>query len=162
MARMALEIALAGIGGSLFMDLWLWLQGRFLGIPMPGYAMVGRWVGHFPGGRFRHDSIAAAAPVPHERVLGWTVHFLTGIAYAAALTLLAGPGWLDGSRPLLAVGFGMVTVVMPWFVMQPGMGLGVLSRRTPAPVARSLRSLGNHTVFGIGLALSAVLIGALR
>ena len=58
--------------------------------------------------------------------------------------------------PALAV--GMATVGAPLFVMQPAMGLGGASSKTPAPMKNCLRSLANHTVFGLGLYLYALLI----
>ena len=55
--------------------------------------------------------------------------------------------------PALAVGMG--TVAAPLLVMQPAMGAGIASSRTPTPVKNCLRSLANHTVFGAGLYLAA-------
>ena len=40
------HIAAVGIGATALMDLWLLLLAR-LGVPTTGFAMVGRWVGHF-------------------------------------------------------------------------------------------------------------------
>ena len=58
--------------------------------------------------------------------------------------------------PALAV--GLCTVAFPLFVMQPAMGMGVAASRTPAPLKNCMRSMTNHTVFGLGLYLSAVVI----
>jgi hypothetical protein len=49
-------------------------------------------------------------------------------------------------------------VALPLFVMQPAMGAGVASSGTPTPLKNCLRSLANHTVFGLGLYVSAVVI----
>ena len=35
-------------------------------------------------GRFRHERIAAAPPVRGERLIGWTAHYLIGIAASRA------------------------------------------------------------------------------
>ena len=51
--------------------------------------------------------------------------------------------------PALVVGIG--TVVMPFFVMQPGMGAGIAARRTPRPQAARMQSLVTHALFGLGL-----------
>ena len=51
--------------------------------------------------------------------------------------------------PALAVGMG--TVVMPFFVMQPGMGAGIAASRTPHPQAARVQSVVTHTLFGLGL-----------
>lgn len=41
--------------------------------------------------------------------------------------------------------------------LQPGMGLGIAGARTPDPTATRLRSLVNHTVFGLGLYVAALI-----
>ena len=53
---------------------------------------------------------------------------------------------------------GVRTEVVPLFVMQPGMGSGFAAPRTPTPLKTCLRCLANHTVFGLGLYASAVLV----
>ena len=78
------SIVLVGIGATAVMDVWLLILSR-LGVPTAGFAMVGRWAGHFARGRFVHAAIAKAAPVPFENALGWLTHYLVGIAYAALL-----------------------------------------------------------------------------
>jgi hypothetical protein len=37
------------------------------------------------------------------------------------------------------------------------MGAGVASTRTPTPLLNNLKSLANHTVFGVGLYLAALI-----
>lgn len=148
------QVALVGIGATAVMDAWLALLSR-LGVPTSSFALVGRWVGHFPSGRFAHASIGKAAPVRFELGLGWLTHYLIGIAYAALLVLVMGAGWLAEPSFMPALVGGIVTVAAPWFLMQPAMGAGVAASRTPAPLKNALRSLANHAVFGIGLYLSA-------
>jgi len=53
---------------------------------------------------------------------------------------------------------GVGTVVVPLFVMQPAMGSGFAASKTPTPLKNCIRSVVNHTVFGLGLYLSAALI----
>jgi hypothetical protein len=45
--------------------------------------------------------------------------------------------------------------VAPLFVLQPALGAGIASSRTPTPVFNSVKSLVTHTVFGLGLFLAA-------
>jgi len=153
------HIALIGLGATALMDLWLVLLSR-LGVPTTGFAMVGRWVGHLAQGRFSHPAIAKAAPIRFELSLGWLTHYLVGIAYAALWVGLQGAAWLAQPSPLPAVAFGVLTVVAPWFVMQPAMGAGVLARKTATPLKTSLRNLANHAVFGAGLYASAATLAA--
>ena len=142
---------LIGAGATAVMDLWAIARKRLLGSPAPNYGLVGRWLAHMPRGRFRHDSIAAASPMRGERLIGWTAHYLIGIAFAAMLTGIWGPAWVYHPTigPALMVGIG--TVAAPFLVMQPGMGAGIAASRTPRPAAARLQSVVTHAIFGLGL-----------
>jgi hypothetical protein len=140
-----------GLGATAFMDITALVRKSLAGTPLPDYALVGRWLAHMPRGRFRHSSIAAAAPIPGERLTGWTVHYLTGIAFAALLLVFFGPDWVHHPVPGPALAVGIVSVAAPFLLMQPGMGAGLASRRSPSPNAARLRSLVTHTIFGLGL-----------
>lgn len=155
-----LQTMLLGLGATAVMDVGLALQSR-LGIPNTGFAMVGRWVGHFRRGVFRHAAIAKATPVPGERVLGWLTHYLIGMAFAALQVGLQGRNWLAQPTLLPALAFGVLTVAAPWFVMQPALGAGMLARKTQTPLRNGLRSLVNHATYGAGLYLTAVTLSTL-
>lgn len=157
MAKDMALVALVGIGATAALDLWLMLLKR-LGLPTFNFALMGRWVGHWARGRFTHEAIGKAAPVRGEVALGWLLHYAAGIAFAGLLVLAAGLRWMSHPTPLPAILTGVVTVAVPWFVMQPAMGAGIASSRTPAPMANRLRSLANHAVFGCGLYAAAVFI----
>ena len=156
-----MEILIIGIGATIVFDAWLALLKR-MGVKTMNMAFIGRWAGHLAQGRFAHDSIAAAPAVAGEAALGWTVHYATGVAFAAALVAVTGPGWLHAPSLAPALAVGIATVGAPLFVMQPSMGLGIASSKTPAPLKNCLRSLANHTVFGLGLYLSAETLLRLR
>jgi hypothetical protein len=50
-----------------------------------------------------------------------------------------------------------VALVAPFFLLQPGMGLGIAGAKTPNPNATRVRSALSHTVFGLGMYASALL-----
>lgn len=154
--------ALIGVGGSALMDIWSLVLRRRFGIPTLDYALLGRWIGHFRHGRFVHDRIAAARPVPGERPLGWLAHYAIGVTFALLLLAFWGLDWVRSPTiwPALIVGLG--TIVAPWFVMQPAMGAGIAGSRTPSPRATRLRNLGTHAVYGVGLYLSAVAVSVVQ
>lgn len=140
-----------GIGATALMDLWTIVRKRLLDIPALDYGLVGRWLGYFARGRFRHESISASPPIRGERLLGWSAHYAIGVALAG---LLLGIWGLDWGRhptigPALLIGFG--SVAAPFLIMQPGMGAGIAGRRTPRPAVTRLQSLLTHGVFGVGL-----------
>jgi len=152
---------LIGAGATLAMDLWTLARRRLFGTPLPDYGLVGRWLAHMARGRFRHERIAAAAPVPGERAVGWAAHYLIGIAFAGVLLAVCGAAW--ASRPTLvpALALGVVTVAAPFLLMQPGMGAGIAASRTPRPTAARLQSLVTHAVFGLGLYTAALVLNLL-
>jgi hypothetical protein len=147
---------LIGVGGAVAMDVWSALLRRGFGIATLDYALLGRWIGHFPRGRFFHERIASADPVARERTLGWLAHYGIGVTFAVLLLAIWGPGWARSPTPWPALVIGLGTIVAPWFVMQPGMGAGIAGSRTADPRATRLRNLGTHTAYGIGLYLSAL------
>lgn len=152
--------ALIGIGATAVMDLWLMLIKR-LGVPTLNFAFIGRWVGHLLRGRWAHSAISRAEPIPGELAWGWLTHYAVGIAFATLLVLVQGATWTLRPTPGPAVAVGIFTVLVPLFVMQPAMGAGFASSNTPTPLKNCLRSVANHTVFGLGLYLSAALIATL-
>jgi hypothetical protein len=144
-----------GAGATAVLDLWSAARKRLLGIPMPNYGLVGRWFAYLARGRFRHDPIASTPSVRGERLIGWFAHYLTGIAFAAALLAIWGLEWARHPTlaPALIVGLG--SVAAPFLLMQPGMGAGLAASRTPRPGAARIQSLVTHAVFGLGLYAAA-------
>ncbi|MGO1001854.1 DUF2938 domain-containing protein [Lysobacter sp. CA196] len=148
--------AVIGIGATAVMDIWGLVRTRLLHIAAADYGLVGRWLAYLPRGRFRHDPIAATPPVRGERAIGWSAHYLIGIAFAAVLLAVWGLDWARRPTlaPALVVGIG--SVAAPFLLMQPGMGAGFAARRTPRPGFARMQSLLTHAVFGVGLYLAAV------
>lgn len=155
-----LRTALIGSGATLAMDGWALLLRRF-GIPSLNFALLGRWIGHLPRGRWMHESIAKSPPIQGERLVGWLAHYSIGISFAALLVSTFGLKWARSPTLAPALIVGLVTVLAPLFVLQPAMGAGIASIRTPAPLFNSLKSIITHTVFGLGMYLSAVATAAL-
>jgi Protein of unknown function (DUF2938) len=150
-------VLFVGIGAALIMDFWNLFLQRAFHIPSLNFCLVGRWLSHMPLGTLTHARIAAASRRPAECVIGWTAHFLIAIAFSLMLVIGTSDGWLEDPSlfPALLVGVG--TVLIPYFIVQPALGLGMASIKTPHPVQARLKSLMTHTVFGIGLYLSALL-----
>lgn len=152
-----LRMAVVGIGATIMMDAWTQTLKR-LGAATLDYALLGRWAGHLREGTFAHASIRHAAAIPGERLLGWGIHYAVGIAFAALLLAIQGPSWLHRPTLLPALAVGAATVLAPLLVMQPAMGAGFMASKTQTPLQNCLRSLATHTVFGLGLYLSATLM----
>lgn len=158
---MFVKLVLAGIGATALMDIWGIVRTRWLGTPAADYALIGRWFAHLRRGTFRHASIRAAAPVRHERLIGWVAHYSTGIVFAAVLWLAAGNAWFSAPTLAPALLVGLVTVLAPFLIMQPGMGAGIAASRTPRPNAARVQSVVTHLVFGLGLYAAARVVAVI-
>ncbi len=150
--------ALIGVGGAAVMDLWALLARRAFNVQGLDYALLGRWIGHFPRGRFVHGRIASADPVRGERPLGWAAHYSIGIAFALVLLGIWGPEWAQAPTigPALVIGLG--TIVAPWCVMQPALGMGIAASRMPSPGSVRVRNIATHAAYGVGLYASALVL----
>jgi len=151
---------LIGVGATLVMDAWNLMLAR-AGAPALDLALVGRWIGHLPQGRWAHENIARAAVVRGEALIGWSAHYVLGIAFSVLTLCVFGLDWARSPSLLPALVIGVVTVAAPLLVLQPALGAGIASTRTPTPVLRSLKSLATHTVYGMGLYLAASMTAAL-
>jgi hypothetical protein len=161
-ANYILRAIAIGFGATLIMDLWNLFLKRAFSIPSLNYCLLGRWVSHMPGGTFRHASIAAAPPKPFEGAVGWIAHYTIGMTLALVLVILTSGEWLARPTLFVALLYGIGTVVFPFFVLQPSLGLGIASSKTPKPMQARLKSLVTHTVFGFGLYLSALGVNYLK
>lgn len=150
-----------GIGATLLMDMWNLFLKRTFGIPSLNYCLLGRWLLHMPAGTFRHASISAAPQKSAECAIGWIAHYSIGVAFALVFVFVISPNWIARPTLLPALLYGIATIVFPFFIMQPSLGLGVASSRAPNPTQARLKSLATHTVFGIGMYLSALVVSYL-
>jgi hypothetical protein len=146
-----------GIGATLAMDVWNLFLKRVFRVPSLDYCLLGRWVRHMPSA-FRHESIAAAAPKRRECSVGWIAHYSIGISMALAFVLLTQGKWLADPTLLPALLYGIGTIVFPFFIMQPALGLGIASSQAPKPMQARLKSFGTHTVYGGGLYIWALVL----
>lgn len=153
-----LGAAAIGVGASVLMDVWNLLLKRVAGIPSLSYCLLGRWLLHMPQGTFSHVSIAAAPQRRFECSAGWLAHYSIGVAFALGFLALQPGDWLARPTLLPALIYGIATAVFPLFIMQPALGLGIASAKTPKPSQARLKSLVTHTVFGIGLYLCALVV----
>lgn len=146
-----------GVAATALLDVWAMFLQRAFGIPPANWALVGRWVGHLPRGRFVHDDIGQAEPVPNELAIGWVFHYAVGIAFAAALLAIWGLGWARMPTLIPALIVGYVTIGCGWFILQPGMGAGVAASKRPNAMQIRMLNILGHTVFGLGLYVAALL-----
>ena len=111
-----------------------------------------------PRGTFRHARIAAAPAQRFECPVGWIAHYSIGVVFALVFVVLVMDDWLARPTFLPALLYGLVSVIFPFFIMQPSFGLGIAASRTPRPAQARLKSLMTHTVFGIGMYSCALIV----
>ena len=145
-ARAIFMTLVVGAGATVLMDAWCWWLRR-RGIATLDYAMLGRWCGHWLKGVWFHASIQKSPAIAAEKWLGWALHYLTGVLFAALWLALCGPA----PGVLSALVFGVLTVLLPWLVMQPALGAGLAASKTPRPWQSRAISLAAHAVFGLGM-----------
>jgi hypothetical protein len=117
-----------GIGGAALMDAWALVARIAFNVQGLDYALLGRWIGHFPHGRFVHQRIGAAEPIRGERILGWAAHYAIGITFAMPLLAVWGStgrgrhrrgrpyssGWSHAGSPPLAKVTGSSARAYTW------------------------------------------------
>ena len=155
-SRDVLAALAMGVGATLVMDLWNLFLKKAFGIASLSYCLLGRWIAHMPSGTFRHPSIAAAPPRSRECQVGWAAHYSIGLALAAGFIAGVRHEWLAQPTLLPALLYGAVTVLFPYFVMQPALGFGIASSKARSPGQARAKSLATHAIFGIGLFASAI------
>lgn len=152
--ELIVRAVVVGVGATLLMDLWALVLKQF-GVPSLNFAFLGRFIGHLPEGRLMHESIASAAPVRGELLLGWSAHYLIGVTFSTLLLATFGLEWARSPSLLPALLIGIATVAAPLLLLQPALGAGIASTKTATPLFNSLKSLATHTVYGFGLYLTA-------
>jgi hypothetical protein len=155
-ADVALAAVGVGLGATAILDLWAVFLKRVLKVPASSLCLLGRWICLMPQGVFAHSSISAAPAQRGECAVGWIAHYLIGAAFALLFIFLVSDAWLARPTLLPALLFGVVTVLFPYFTLQPAFGLGIAASKAPNPTQARLKSLMSHAVFGIGLYLSAL------
>src|SRR3974390_2723101 len=148
--KAVIKALVVGIIATLATDLWQRLL-QIVGVPPANWALVGRWVAWMPRGVFVHRPIAATPSIRGELVIGWGFLYLA----ISRLVLASGPTLIS------TLVFAIALLVVPWFVMQPALGLGFFAARTSHPNVTRIISISGHAAFGVGLYLGTVSISFL-
>lgn len=147
--------ALVGAGGTMLLDVWALFLARTWNVPATNWAMVGRWLGNIPRGKFHHTSMSEAEPVKGELAIGWIAHYVIGIGYGLLLLALWGSAWLTEPTILPPLVLSWVLLIAPYFLMMPGMGTGFAGSKTSKPAITRTKSVVSHSIFGLGMYLAA-------
>mgnify|MGYP000888404216 CR=1 FL=1 len=146
-----------GLGATFISDCWTFFLNEF-GVKSQFMTFLGRWIGHFPKGKFIHHTILDTPPVTNEIVIGWMAHYGTGIAFGFLFIRMVGKKWLDDPKITPAFLFGILTLILPLFIFVPSIGFGNPLFHLPDSKLSLMRTLAYHAVFALGLFLTSKLI----
>jgi len=149
--EIVIEIFVIGIFATEIMDVWATFSNRILKFPRTNWAMVGRWLGHIPSGKFIHHPIGDSPEIRYENALGWAFHYFIGIVYAAFYVAMLVWAFEGNASLMTAWIFGLITILSPWFILQPALGLGRCATRAPKPNMVRLQNFIIHSIFGVAL-----------
>jgi hypothetical protein len=148
----------AGVLGTLVMDLLNLLFARTGMLSKIDVGMIGRMAVGWSRGRFRYGHPSEMEQVANEMLYGYVTHYTIGVGLAVTYVL----GWdlLVGgpASPVWAPAYGVATTVAAYFFVLPSMGLGVFGRRSPEGIRLPLSSLANHLFYGVGIAVGIALV----
>lgn len=146
-----LKIVIIGVIATLAIDLWALVVKHVFKQQTMDWGLAGRWFAYMPRGVFIHKPIGKTSPVKYEKLIGWSSHYIVGIIYAWMYIVLMDEVFSRQPDLFTAITFGLATVLAPWLIMQPGMGMGMFARKAPNPGLKRLISLSVHAMFGVGL-----------
>jgi hypothetical protein len=153
-----LRAVFIGVGATVVMDIYAIILKQFFSIKSLDYGILERWIGHFSHGQFYHKNITQSTPIKGEKIIGGITHYLIGITFSALLIFIWGIEWTKNPTIFPALIIGILTVAAPFFIMQPAFGFGIAASKTPNPKVARIKSLLTHSVYGVGLYLSALLL----
>lgn len=136
-----IEAVALGVLATAFTDGWALVQKHLFGIRVLDYRLLGRWLLAMRTGCFCHQTIMQSALQPGERALGWAAHYAIGVFFAAILLVFSRPPGL-----LACLLTGWITLITPFFLMQPAFGFGLAATKTPNPAIALRNSLLVHIV----------------
>ena len=155
---LAIAGVVAGVLGTLVMDLGNLLLARAKIISKIDVGMIGRMAAGWARGRFRYGHPSEMEEVPNEVILGYATHLGIGVGLAVPYVL----GWdllIGGpSSPVWAIAYGVATTVASWFFVYPSMGFGAFGMRSPEGLRAPLSSLANHLFYGVGIAVGIAVV----
>ena len=158
MSSLFATTCIAGLLGTLAMDLLNLLLARCGLLVKIDISMIGRMAAGWAHGRFHYAHPRELEPVANEKPLGYLTHY--AISVSLALPYVFGWELLVGgpASPLWAVAYGVATTIASLFFVFPSLGMGACGRRSPEGVKSPLSSLANHLFYGIGLAIGVAVV----
>lgn len=142
---------IAGLFGTLIMDIWSVVAGKIGLVTKPSSAILGRWLCGFTKGKLVHIDIRQSESSPNESIIGSVSHYaigaILGFVFVVVDTLIK----VSPENYLIAAVYGLATSFFAWFIMFPSFGFGVFGSKGKGLLRTSTI---NHIVFGVSLAIA--------
>ena len=151
MALFMAQVIFIGIVATLVIDIWAVILSTIFKLPTTNWSMVGRWCAHLRTGQIIHRPISQSKPVKYEQTIGWLFHYIIGIGYAYLYVMLMVFIFIKDPSLTSAIIYGLVTLIAPWLVLQPALGLGLFARLAEKPNTIRALNLSVHLIFGVAL-----------
>ena len=159
MNALPFRILVAGLAGATAADIGRAIYQWITGFPPVNWSITGRWFLMVLQGHPYVPDIGTAPSLPNELIAGHVAYYTISVVFAGLYFALLK---LMKREPALWNGliFGWATLVFPFLLQMPLMGMGVLASATATPGLIIGRTLVHHSSFGLGLALGAMVTRA--
>ena len=151
MSVLSLRNLFVGILATFTMDVLtvLTIKVGFIA-PLPP-RLIGRWFASVARGEVLHRDIAQVPAINHEFAIALPVHYAIGMTLTLIYLIASPVLGLNPRSPVFALGFALLTCVLPWFIMFPAIGYGWFGTHGPPETRLFLSSVVTHCFFGVGL-----------
>lgn len=120
---------------------------------------IGRWVNGLINGVITHKNIADTAPTKNELRKAKIFHYVVGGGVVALFyPLFIEIVGIDNtfSHLILATIFGLMTSILPWFILMPSFGWGLFGLNAPDGSKTIISPILSHIPYGFGIGLTLV------
>ena len=148
------EIVFSGIFSTIIMDIGEETVKALFPIKeslAPQY--LGRWILNMFNGVFIHDNIQTATQFGFEIPVAISFHYFTGIFLVGIFLWLRNNKKIIPNSKYMGLVYGWITIFLPWLIMYPALGFGILGLGVDVGANNLIASLIAHSFYGLGITL---------
>jgi len=157
MLELFLWVYLAGLVGSVFMDIAEGIMAKKGISSGVNIYDIGRWFLSMTRGEFIHEDIKELTEVKHEIIAGKIFHYILaggGIALLYPIFLIIFDISFESNHVFYGMIFGFLTNIFPWFWMMPSFGWGIFGLKKPIKSNTIVAPTISHIIYGLGLGIT--------
>ena len=150
---------IAGIFCCIAMDIWQRILSITFNIPPTNWSTAGRWLIMLVDKKtIINQNLDNENPIKYELQIGWLFHYWVATLYGYTYYFFLAVDVLDTSI-VSGLIFGLISVIIPWFLYLPATGKGFMGNKTPNPTLTKILSASSHVVVGVFLAIGFSFLG---